>query len=214
MQGPAHDRTRQSRVRGAPQVVERRDPARHDHVEARDRARAVQVGSGEHPVARRVRIDHRARSERVNDSGELDGRHVEHHGRPGVAGGHAPVSRIDPDREPLGAVSRQQLCDQVGVHRGATADHHAARAPPEQLRDGRFRPESPTQLDGEGRTRQEPARQLAVVARAVGAVEIDEMDPTGPVARVPARYREGVIESGGTRDAPAPDVNGGIKLHR
>jgi hypothetical protein len=50
------------------------------------------------------------------------------------------------------------------------------------------------------------------VARPECAIEIDEVHPAGPVARELARHGERVWR-GGTRDAPALDVNGGIKLH-
>ncbi len=111
-------------------------------------------------------------------------------------------------------MAREQPRDQPLVDRRPGADHHPARPPGDHLADGRLGLERAAHLHSEPsrHAREEPPRQLAVVPCPESAIEIDEMHPAGAVARELARYGEGVWRSG-TGDAPALDVNGGIKLH-
>ncbi len=109
---------------------------------------------------------------------------------------------------------REEPRDQCRVDRRRGADHDPRRSPREHLGDRRFGREGAADLDAEPfpRAGEEAPRQLAVVARPEGAIEIDEVHPAGPGAREPARHGERV-SSGGTRDAPALNVNGGKELH-
>ena len=111
-------------------------------------------------------------------------------------------------------MSHEEPRDQCRVDRRPGADHHSARPPREHLGDGRLGHEGAADLDEEPlpRVREEAPRQLAVVTGSEGAVEIDKVHPAGSGARELARQGERVSSSG-TRDAPALDVNGGIKLH-
>jgi len=135
---------------------------------------------------------------------------------------HLSVLRVNPHGQRPGAVAREQALDDRGVGRGLGADHHARRAPPEHLLDGLLGPEPAAHLHGHLRLGQEPPRQLAVVAAAEGAVEIDEVHPAGPVLREAARDGDRVpgvrgravrVALAQTHDAPALDVNGGKELH-
>src|SRR2546426_10637521 len=145
---------------------------------------------------------------------ELDRGQVDHGRRP--AGGQPAVAGVDADREPVGAVPREQPRDQCRVDGRRAADHHPARPPPQHFVDHRLGSERAADLDEEtgrpGGAGEESPRQLTVVARPECAIEGDEVHPAGPAARELARYAERAWR-GGTRNAPALNVNGGIKLH-
>ncbi len=157
---------------------------------------------------------------RLHAAGELDGREVEHLGPP--PHGHAPVLGVDPDREAGGTVPAQQPLDQRRVGRGLGANHDAGGAPGEHLLYRLRRAQAAAHLHfGLGRREQAP-RQLAVVAGAEGAVEIDEVQPARAGCGERLGDGDGIVGVGGgvrglalaqPHDPPALHVNGGVELH-
>src|SRR6202007_2621084 len=100
------------------------------------------------------------------------------------------------------------------IHGGRAADEHPARAQGEGFSDLRFRDEPATDLYRDGRFREHPARERAVLTPGPppGAIEIDEGDPARPIPGVLVRHGDG-IAVGRARDAPALNIDGGIEVH-
>ena len=117
----------------------------------------------------------------------------------------------------------EQPPDQGRIGRGLRPDHHPGRAPGEHLVDRLLGAQAAAHLDRHASRTQKAARERTVVAPAERAVQIDEVDPAGAVARELPRHGHGVVGVGGRAlrlalaqadHSPALHVNGGVELHR
>jgi len=179
-------------------------------------ARAGQVRALKRAVARHVRVHHRPGALRTQPAREIcdgnAGRRTDSHRAP--ARDQLPMARIDPDGELVDAVARQQAVHEPSIGGGHRAQHDARGTPRQELVDRCLRRDAAPHLHAQASRPQAGAGQVVVGAAAVRAIEVDEMGPARPGARVALEDCERVGSGGrGARHAPALHVNGGVELH-